>query len=112
MAMPRRLACDLAAPVASAPRPAHPIYAGERIMTSSPSQPRQAGHGESNDGHASPIDLQKALKGVAYPAVKADLVKHARDGSADDAVLDLLLKLPDGEYETPAAVSKAVGKLH
>ncbi|WP_246792324.1 DUF2795 domain-containing protein [Burkholderia perseverans] len=81
-------------------------------MTSSRSEPRQAGHAESNDGHASPIDIQKALKGVDYPAVKADLVKHARAGSADDAVVDLLLKIPDGEYDTPAAVSKAVGRLH
>ncbi|MEK6346690.1 MAG: DUF2795 domain-containing protein [Burkholderia sp.] len=80
-------------------------------MTSE-SRPRQAGHGESADGHASPVDLQKALKGVDYPAVKADLVRHVRDGDADDAVVDLLMRLPDREYDTPAAVSKAVGELH
>lgn len=80
-------------------------------MTSQ-SRPRQAGHGESAEGHASPVDLQKALKGVDYPAVKADLVRHVRDGDADDAVVDMLIRLPDREYATPAAVSKAVGELH
>ncbi|WP_431018433.1 DUF2795 domain-containing protein [Burkholderia gladioli] len=80
-------------------------------MTSQ-SHPRQAGHGESAEGHASPIDVQRALKGVDYPAVKADLVKHAREGQADDAVVDLLTRIPDREYDTPASVSKEVGKLH
>ncbi len=79
-------------------------------MTSQ-SRPRQAGHGESAEGHARPLDLGKALSEVGFPATKADLVRQARDGAADDAVVDLLIRLPDREYDTQEAVSRAIGQL-
>ncbi|MEW9527762.1 DUF2795 domain-containing protein [Microbispora sp. NPDC049125] len=55
-----------------------------------------------------PIQLQKHLKGVDYPAGKSDLIETARDQGADDTVLDALRKIPDREYDGPNAVSKAV----
>ena len=60
---------------------------------------------------ANPIQIQKYLKGVGYPASKDDLIFHAEEQGADDEVLDLLEQLPDQEYETPAEVSKAIGDL-
>lgn len=60
---------------------------------------------------ANPIEVQKYLKGVDYPAFRNDLVAHAEEQGADDEVLDLLEQIPDDEYETPADVSKAVGNL-
>jgi hypothetical protein len=60
---------------------------------------------------ANPIEVQKYLKGVDYPAFRSDLVAHAEEQGADDDVLDLLEQIPDNEYETPAEVSKAVGNL-
>jgi len=56
----------------------------------------------------SPIDIQKALSGIEYPAKKDDVVEHAKSqgGSAD--VLEALQGIGDQEYDTPAAVSKAV----
>ena len=55
-----------------------------------------------------PIELQKALGGVNYPADKDELVKHAQGKNADDEVLAALKNLPDKKYETPADVNKEV----
>ena len=56
----------------------------------------------------SPIDIQKALGGVDYPASAGDLVKKAEESGAGDDVLSALKNLPDKQYESPAEVSKAV----
>ncbi|MGY1838002.1 MULTISPECIES: DUF2795 domain-containing protein [unclassified Modestobacter] len=56
----------------------------------------------------SPIDIQKALGGMDYPATKEDVVKHAESNGGTGEVLDALKGIDDGEYDTPAAVSKAV----
>ncbi|WNZ26048.1 DUF2795 domain-containing protein [Leptolyngbya sp. NK1-12] len=58
-----------------------------------------------------PIELQKYLKGMNYPASKDDLIDHAEEQGADDDILDLLEQLPDEEYETPTDVNQAVGEL-
>jgi uncharacterized protein DUF2795 len=54
----------------------------------------------------SPIDIQKALKGIEYPATKDQLLEHAKGG--DEEVLDALGKIEDREYEGPSGVSAAV----
>ncbi len=53
-----------------------------------------------------PIELQKALGGMDYPASKENLVKHAEGKDADEEVLSFLGDLPDRNYETPADVNK------
>ena len=53
-----------------------------------------------------PIELQKALGGMDYPASKENLVKHAEEKGADEEVLSYLRDLPDRNYETPADVNK------
>lgn len=55
-----------------------------------------------------PIDLQKHLRGVDYPAGRDDLVSAARRTGADEVVLDALAALPDRRYETPADVTGEV----
>jgi hypothetical protein len=57
---------------------------------------------------ASPIDIQKALSGMDYPAGKEDIVRHAEQNGADGEVLDALKKIEDREYEGPSGVSSAV----
>lgn len=57
-----------------------------------------------------PIQMQKSLKGMDYPASKEELVKHAEQQGADEDVRAVLAQLPDRQYETPADVSKAVGQ--
>lgn len=58
-----------------------------------------------------PIQLQKHLKGVDYPASKEELIEQAQEQGADENVLSALKQLPDEQYETPADVSKAIGEL-
>jgi hypothetical protein len=58
----------------------------------------------------SPIDIQKALSGIDYPAKKDDVVKHAESHGGGGDVLEALKGIDDQEYDTPAAVSKAVFK--
>lgn len=58
-----------------------------------------------------PIELQKYLKGVDYPASKQVLLDLAQQAGADENICSMLEQLPDEEFETPAEVSKAVGKL-
>ena len=56
----------------------------------------------------SPIDIQKALGGMDHPAAKDAIVEHARDQGGDAEVIEALKGIDDQEYDTPAAVSKAV----
>jgi hypothetical protein len=54
-----------------------------------------------------PIQMQKFLGGVDYPATRDELVAHARSLGADEAVLDHLGALPDRTFDGPNAVSAA-----
>jgi predicted outer membrane protein len=61
--------------------------------------------------HVNPIQIQKFLKGVDYPATKAALIENAKNLGADENVRASLEQLPDEDFETPADVSQAFGKL-
>jgi uncharacterized protein DUF2795 len=56
----------------------------------------------------SPIDIQKALGGIDYPASKNDIVKHAEKNGGDKEVVDALKGIDDREYDGPSGVSAAV----
>jgi hypothetical protein len=56
--------------------------------------------------HTNPIEVQKALKNMNYPAKKEDLIKHARNRNASDKVMQDINELPDKEYTNAADVSK------
>jgi len=56
-----------------------------------------------------PIQVQKYLGGIDYPASKQDIVSSAKDSGADDNVLDALNGLPDKTYDAPTDVSQAIG---
>lgn len=55
-----------------------------------------------------PIQIQKFLSGVDYPADKADLLQAAEENGADDAVLSMLQCLPEQSYDGPTAVSEEI----
>jgi Protein of unknown function (DUF2795) len=57
-----------------------------------------------------PIEMQKHLKGVEYPASKQDLLRAAEQNGADGTIRTALEQLPDQEFETPADVSEAIGQ--
>jgi Protein of unknown function (DUF2795) len=56
----------------------------------------------------SPIDIQKALSGMDYPASKDDIVRHAQQQGGNDEVIEALKNIEDREYEGPSGVSSAV----
>jgi hypothetical protein len=55
-----------------------------------------------------PIELQKSLKGVDYPASKEDVIKAAEKNGADDEIMDALQNLSDDSFEKPTDVTKAL----
>ena len=58
-----------------------------------------------------PVQLQKHLKGVDYPASKQQLIDRAKQQGADEQAISALEQLPDQEFDTPTEVSQAVGAL-
>ncbi|MEN3310025.1 MAG: hypothetical protein V7603_6227 [Micromonosporaceae bacterium] len=55
-----------------------------------------------------PIQLQKHLSGVDYPASKKDLVQHARQRGADQDALQTLESLPQDQFNSPNDVCAAI----
>jgi hypothetical protein len=55
-----------------------------------------------------PAQLEKHLKGVSYPASKAELVKYMESSGADECVCEAISCLPNQTYDSSAAVSRAV----
>ncbi|KPC49335.1 DUF2795 domain-containing protein [Amantichitinum ursilacus] len=66
----------------------------------------------ANERKPNPIQAQRFLGGVDYPASRAEIIEQARKHQADEQTLDMLEHLPDQQYESPAAVSKQIGQQH
>ncbi len=64
----------------------------------------------AND-HVNPVQVQKFLKGIDYPCSKQDLLKTAKNESADQRVMDILNQLPNKQYQKPTDVTKEIGKI-
>ncbi|CAJ0682807.1 DUF2795 domain-containing protein [Ralstonia mannitolilytica] len=96
---------------ASKERSSHASHGKSSERAGAKSNERGAHGGSGTREHAkhSPIGIQKALKGASYPARKEDLLETAQANGADDSTLQTLRDMPDDEYDTPAAVSKAIG---
>lgn len=61
-------------------------------------------------GH-SPANVTHNLKGIHFPAGKADLVRQAEHNGAEPAVMEVIQGMPDRNYENIADVMKAVGEV-
>jgi hypothetical protein len=55
-----------------------------------------------------PIELQKYLSGVDYPASKDDLVRTAEEQGAPDDLLEALRSASSDSFDSPTDVSSAV----
>jgi hypothetical protein len=55
-----------------------------------------------------PIELQKYLKGVGYPASKSDLLDAAKSNGAPDDVLSALQSASEDNFDAPTDVSSAL----
>ncbi len=98
-----RAADDAAAPA--------PVATSGRKDGSTPAAAGGRGGRRRAPAKVNPIQVQKFLGGVDYPASKEDLVQAAEQHGADENVRAMLEQLPDEEYETPADVSQAMGQL-
>ena len=70
-----------------------------------------AQRGGGAGGIANPIQVEKFLKGMDYPASKRDLIQTARREGADSKILSTLERLPDRSYQGPTGVAEEIGKL-
>lgn len=59
----------------------------------------------------SPVELEKYLKGLAYPVNTAELVKYAEEHGADENARAVLEQLPDRTFEGPTGVSVAISQV-
>jgi hypothetical protein len=62
-------------------------------------------------GHG-PANIMKHMKGMDFPAGKKEIIAHARKapGPNTDEVLEVLNRIADKEYNSPAEVMKEVGQ--
>ena len=58
-----------------------------------------------------PIQVQKFLGGVDYPADRDSLVERASENGADEKVLTALNQMSEKTHNSPNDVSEALGKL-
>ncbi len=61
--------------------------------------------------HANPVEVEKCLKGMNYPANKNDLIKHAQKQGANQDILETLRELRNENFNSPVEVNKAVGEI-
>lgn len=61
--------------------------------------------------NVNPIQVQKFLSGVNYPASKQDLIRKARQEGASQDVLSTLEKMPGEHFDSPNDVSQAIGNI-
>lgn len=73
-------------------------------------QAKGNGNRNHDDDLANPIQVEKYLKGIDYPASKSELIDKAEREGADSRVLSTLERLPDKKFDKPTEVSKAIGQ--
>jgi Protein of unknown function (DUF2795) len=61
--------------------------------------------------HTNPVEVERYLKGVNYPAKKNDLIKHAQQNGASQDILETLKDLREENFNSPVDVSKAIGEI-
>ena len=57
-----------------------------------------------------PIEVQKHLKGMEYPASKEAVVERARENGADDALIQAIENIDWKEFRGPDDVMEALGQ--
>jgi hypothetical protein len=55
-----------------------------------------------------PVQVQKYLKGIDYPATKQQLIEHAKKNQASDDVISMLEDIKGNKFNDPADVSKGL----
>ena len=56
------------------------------------------------------VEIEKALKGMNYPASKQELVQQAKSNKASQDVIQTIQNLPGDRFNSPTDVQKAWGQ--
>jgi hypothetical protein len=78
------------------------VAAGVRVVVARPSDRQQPGATMAFQI----TDVQKALKGVDYPASKDELASHAEGNGADRELVEALRGMSKSSFDGPNAVMK------
>jgi len=65
-------------------------------------------------GGKSPANIMHHLKGINFPASKADIIKKVKENQEIEdtsQVLGILEQIEDKEYVSPAEIMKEVGRI-
>jgi ferritin-like metal-binding protein YciE len=73
-------------------------------------RPRR-GQRSGSKAKANPVQVQKFLEAVRYPAGKQELLNEAARQGADERVRTTLERLPKKQFQGPTEVSEAIGTL-
>jgi hypothetical protein len=60
--------------------------------------------------NVNPIEVQKHLAGVDYPATRDQLAETARSNGADDDVVRAISQLGDEQFDGPDTVMERLGR--
>jgi ferritin-like metal-binding protein YciE len=71
----------------------------------------RAGQRSRSKTKANPVEVQKFLEAVRYPAGKQELLSEAARQGADERVRTTLERLPKKRFQGPTEVSEAIGTL-
>jgi len=58
-----------------------------------------------------PVEVEKSLKGIDYPAKKEDMIKHAQQHGANQEVIETIRDLPKEDFQNAADVTRAIGEM-
>lgn len=59
-----------------------------------------------------PIQVEKFLEGLDYPASKDEIIEHAKNQGADEDILGTLQQLPERDYEGPVGISEEIESMN
>lgn len=59
----------------------------------------------------SPVELERYLDGMTFPAKKNDLRRKALDNHAPDVVIDIINNLPERSFTSPVDINRAMDEI-
>lgn len=62
------------------------------------------------EDRVNPIQVQRFLKGLDYPASKQEVINYAEKHGADQRVIETLERMEDQTFDMPADISQAIGE--
>ena len=57
------------------------------------------------------VEIQEYLSEMDYPTSKQDIIDYVLEHNAPNEVIDLMIRIPDRQYNKPSDVTKAIDNL-